>query len=123
MTEITTLSWSDPLVLLGLGAAGFVFLLLLMAVLASLLTAKLAEPLAHQMGALGQRVQALGEGQERLAGGLHHVSEVQAKAQTNMLQLMEQRLALVQQQMNENLHGAAHCAIPGRFATAPVGDR
>ena len=78
-----------------------------MAVLASLLTAKLAEPLAHQMGALGQRVQALGEGQERLAGGLHHVSEVQAKAQTNMLQLLEQRLALVQQQMNENLYGSA----------------
>ena len=109
--------------LLGLGAAGFVFLLLSMAVRASLLTAKLAEPLAHQMGALGQRVQALGEGQERLAGGLHHVSEVQAKAQTNMLQLMEQRLAFVQQQINENLHGAAHCAISGRSATAPVGDR
>jgi len=80
-------------------------------------------PLAHQMSALGQRVQALGEGQERLAGGLHHVSEVQAKAQTNMLQLMEQRFALVQQHMNENLHGAAHCAIPRRSATAPVGDR
>ena len=75
------------------------------------------------MGALGQRVLALGEWQERLAGGLHHVSEVQAKAQTNMLQLQEQRLALVQQQMNENLHGAAHCAIPGRSATVPVGDR
>ena len=59
MTEITTLSWSDPLVLLGLGAAGFVFLLLLMAVRASLLTAKLAEPRAHQMGALGQRLQTL----------------------------------------------------------------
>ena len=87
MTEITTLSWSDPLVLLGLGAADFVFLLLLMAVRTSLLTAKLAEPLAHQMGELGQCVQALGE--------------VQAKAQANMLQLMEQRLALVQQQMNE----------------------
>jgi len=49
----------------------------------------------------------LGEGQERLAGGLHHVSEAQAQAQTSMLQLMEQRLALVQQQMNENLHGSA----------------
>ena len=67
MTEITTLSWSDPLVLLGLSAVGFVFLLLLMAVRTSFLTAKLAEPLAHQMGALGQRVQALDEGQERLA--------------------------------------------------------
>jgi DNA recombination protein RmuC len=90
-----------------LAGAGFLFLLLLMAVRASMRTAKLAEPLAQQMGALGQRVQALGEGQERLAGGLHHVSEAQAQAQTSMLQLMEQRLALVQQQMNENLHGSA----------------
>ena len=107
MDEIAILNFSDPLVLIVLGGTGFLFLLLLMAVRASMRTAKLAEPLAHQMGALGQRVQALGEGQERLAGGLHHVSEAQAQAQTRMLQLMEQRLALVQQQMNENLHGSA----------------
>ena len=107
MDEIARLNFSDPLVLIVLGGTGFLFLLLLMAVRASMRTAKLAEPLAHQMGALGQRVQALGEGQERLAGGLHHVSEAQAQAQTSMLQLMEQRLALVQQQMNENLHGSA----------------
>ena len=105
MDEIAILNFSDPLVLIVLGGTGFLFLLLLMAVRASMRTAKLAEPLAHQMGALGQRVQALGEGQERLAGGLHHVSE--AQAQTSMLKLMEQRLALVQQQMNENLHGSA----------------
>ena len=105
MDEIAILNFSDPLVLIVLGGTGFLFLPLLMAVRASMRTAKLAEPLAHQMGALGQRVQALGEGQERLAGGLHHVSE--AQAQTSMLKLMEQRLALVQQQMNENPHGSA----------------
>ena len=107
MDDLATLNLSDPLVVIMLAGAGFLFLLLLMAVCASMRTAKLAEPLAQQMGALGQRVQALGEGQERLAGGLHHVSEAQAQAQTSMLQLMEQRLALVQQQMNENLHGSA----------------
>ena len=107
MDDLATLNLSDPLVMIMLAGAGFLFLLLLMAVRASMRTAKLAEPLAQQMGALGQRVQALGEGQERLAGGLHHVSEAQAQAQTSMLQLMEQRLALVQQQMNENLHGSA----------------
>ena len=107
MDDLATLNLSDPLVVIMLAGAGFLFLLLLMAVWASMRTAKLAEPLAQQMGALGQRVQALGEGQERLAGGLHHVSEAQAQAQTSMLQLMEQRLALVQQQMNENLHGSA----------------
>ena len=107
MDDLARLNLSDPLVVIMLAGAGFLFLLLLMAVRASMRTAKLAEPLAQQMGALGQRVQALGEGQERLAGGLHHVSEAQAQAQTSMLQLMEQRLALVQQQMNENLHGSA----------------
>ena len=107
MDDLATLNLSDPLVVIMLAGAGFLFLLLLMAVRASMRTAKLAEPLAQQMGALGQRVQALGEGQERLAGGLHHVSDAQAQAQTSMLQLMEQRLALVQQQMNENLHGSA----------------
>ena len=107
MDDLATLNLSDPLVVIMLAGAGFLFLLLLMAVRASMRTAKLAEPLAQQMGALGQRVQALGEGQERLSGGLHHVSEAQAQAQTSMLQLMEQRLALVQQQMNENLHGSA----------------
>ena len=70
-------------------------------------SAKVIAPLAHHMSDLGQRVQALGDGQERLAGGLHHVSEAQAQAQANMLKLMEQRLAQVQQQMNENLHGTA----------------
>ncbi|MDC0540344.1 DNA recombination protein RmuC [Paracoccaceae bacterium] len=107
MDDLARLNLSDPLVVIMLAGAGFLFLLLLMAVRASMRTAKLAEPLAQQMGALGQRVQALGEGQERLAGGLHHVSEAQAQAQTSMLQSMEQRLALVQQQMNENLHGSA----------------
>jgi DNA recombination protein RmuC len=107
MDDLARLNLSDPLVVIMLAGAGFLFLLLLMAVRASMRTAKLAEPLAQQMGALGQRVQSLGEGQERLAGGLHHVSEAQAQAQTSMLQLMEQRLALVQQQMNENLHGSA----------------
>ena len=68
MDEIAILNFSDPLVLIVLGGTGFLFLLLLMAVRASMRTAKLAEPLAHQMGALGQRVQALGEGQERACG-------------------------------------------------------
>lgn len=89
-----------------LGAGIFIILLLLM-VRAATKSAKVIAPLARHMSDLGQRVQALGDGQERLAGGLHHVSEAQAQAQANMLRLMEQRLAMVQQQMNENLHGTA----------------
>ena len=104
---MTQIDLNDPITLAILGGAVFIALLLIITVRAALKSARLAEPLAYQMSALGQRVQALGDGQERLAGGLHHVSEAQAKSQTSMLQLMEQRLAHVQNQMNENLHGSA----------------
>jgi DNA recombination protein RmuC len=104
---MTQIDLNDPLILAILGSVVFVVLLLIITVRAALKSARLAEPLAYQIGALGQRVQALGDGQERLAGGLHHVSEAQAKSQSSMLQLMEQRLAQVQNQMNENLHGSA----------------
>ena len=60
----------------------------------------------QEMGLLVKQLQALSDGQERLSGGLHHVSEANAKAQTNMLALMEQRLAQVQQQLSENMHGS-----------------
>jgi DNA recombination protein RmuC len=101
------LDFNDPTTLLIIGAGLIVLLLLLLSLRAVSRLTKAAEPLSYQINALGQRVQALGEGQERLAGGLHHVSEAQAKQQTNMLQLMEKRLADVQLQMNENLQGSA----------------
>ncbi|MFY0679256.1 MAG: DNA recombination protein RmuC [Thalassovita sp.] len=106
-SEITL---SDPMVLafLALAAVGVLMvILLIMTVRAARLSARLSEPLAHQMGQLGQRVQALSDGQHQLAGGLTHVADSQAAAQTNLLQLMEQRLAQVQNQMTENLQGSA----------------
>lgn len=105
-----TIVLDDPLtlaVLAGLALVLLFFWLLIAAVRAAGRTARLTEPLAHQIGALGHRVQGLSEGQERLSGGLHHVSEAQAQSQIKMLQLMEQRLGEVQQQMTENLHGSA----------------
>jgi DNA recombination protein RmuC len=101
------LDFNDPTTQLIIGAGLIVLLLLLLSLRAVSRLTKAAEPLSYEINALGQRVQALGEGQERLAGGLHHVSEAQAKQQTNMLQLMEKRLADVQLQMNENLQGSA----------------
>lgn len=98
---------SNPLIQLAFLGAGIFIILLLFMLRAATKSAKVIAPLARHMSDLGQRVQALGDGQERLAGGLHHVSEAQAQAQANMLKLMEQRLAMVQQQMNENLHGTA----------------
>ena len=101
------IDFSNPVIQLAILGAGVLIVLLLLMVRTATKSAKVIAPLAHHMSDLGQRVQALGDGQERLAGGLHHVSEAQAQAQANMLKLMEQRLAQVQQQMNENLHGTA----------------
>lgn len=109
MIEIAgqTYAWNDPLILMVAGGALVVlafFLLILRAVGQS---AKATEPLMREMGWLGQRVQHLSEGQERLAGGLHHVSETQAHSQTAMLQLMEKRLTEVQRGMTETLQGTS----------------
>ena len=98
------LAWNDPAVLAVAGVIALILLLLVMILRAS---GRAALPLAQEMGWLGQRVQALADGQERLAGGLHHVSEAQAHSQTAMLQVMEQRLAEVQRQMDETLQGSA----------------
>lgn len=101
------LDLSDPVILLALALGGLVFVLLIMSLLSARRAAKLSEPLVYQLAQVGQRVQNLSDGQERLSGGLSHVSEAQAQSQTAMLQLMERRLAQVQEQMNENLHGSA----------------
>ncbi|WP_372840800.1 DNA recombination protein RmuC [Phaeovulum sp.] len=106
----TTIDLQDPLVLAALGAAVLVlvlFTLVIMTLRATARSADLAQPMLNQMGNLGNRVQALSDGQQQLAGGLHHVSEAQAAAQTRLLALMEQRLAEVSRGMTESLHGTA----------------
>jgi len=106
----TQFSFSDPLVLavlLGAALVVLMLILLIMAVRASARSANLAEPLAQQVGQLGLRVQGLSDGQHQLAGGLNHVSEAQAAAQSHLLQLMEKRLSQVSEQMSENLQGSA----------------
>lgn len=106
----TTLDLNDPLTLALLGGGALLLLIVILlfaAIRAASRSAKLTEPLIRQMGDLGQRVQGLSDGQHQLSGGLTHVAEAQSKAQTNMLHLMEKRLAQVQEQMNENLHGSA----------------
>ena len=102
-----THAWNAPEILLIAGAALALLLLLVLILRAAGRSATMAAPLMREMSWLGQRVQALGEGQERLAGGLHHVSETQAHSQTAMLQLMEKRLAEVQRVMGESLNGTA----------------
>ena len=96
-----------PVELAGLGALALVILLLILAIRAAGRSARVAEPLAHQIGALGQRVENLSAGQQQLSGGLTHVAEAQAAAQANLLQHMEKRLQQVNHQMTENLQGSA----------------
>ena len=66
-----------------------------------------ADPLIKQMESISERVQLIGDGQQQLAGGLTHVSESQAAQQSNMIKLMEARLAAVQEQMSLNLNSSA----------------
>ena len=102
-----TYAWNDPEVLL-LGGVALALLGLLLLILRSVSrSATAAEPLMREIGWLSSRLQQLGDGQQQLAGGLHHVSEAQAVSQTAMLQMMEQRLAEVQRNMTEALHGTS----------------
>ena len=102
--ENTPLLANNPVVFLLLGLALAALIWWVTASRKSGQSIGLAE---QEMGLLVKQLQALSDGQERLSGGLHHVSEANAKAQTNMLALMEQRLAQVQQQLSENMHGSA----------------
>ncbi len=105
-----TIDLEDPFVLAAIaGVLAFLLILVLLIVVirAAGRSARMTEPLANQMGMLGQRVQSLSDGQQQLAGGLNHVSEAAAASQANLLQLMEQRLTQVSGSMNENLQGSA----------------
>ncbi|MDW4550204.1 DNA recombination protein RmuC [Defluviimonas sp. D31] len=100
----------DPMVLAVLGGAVLVlalFVLLIVTLRAASRSARMAEPMFYSLDRLGNRVDALSAGQERLSGGLTHVSEAQAASQTRVLQLMERRLAEVSRGMTETLQGSA----------------
>jgi DNA recombination protein RmuC len=102
-----TYAWNDPEVLLIGGAALVLVLLLVLILRAAGRSSAMAAPLMNELSWLGDRVQLLGEGQERLTGGLTHVSEAQAVSQSAMLKVMEQRLAEVQRGMTESLTGTS----------------
>ncbi len=103
----TEYAWNYPPILIAGGIALALILVLLLTLRAAASSARMAGPMLRQMEWMTNRVQSLSEGQERLAGGLHHVSEAAAVSQSSMLKLMEQRLADVQRQMTEALHGTS----------------
>ena len=106
----TTYALSDPIVLLVLAGA-FVLLVVVILLIISVRragqSALLTQHLASQMGGLGSRVNELSNGQQQLFGGLNSVSEAQAQQQSQTLQLMEQRLAQVNEAMGQNLSASA----------------
>lgn len=100
---------TEPLVVYGAVAFAVLIVVLLILVIRSAgKSAQITAPLADQMAYLNQRVQLIGDGQQQLAGGLTHVSEAQAAQQSQMIKLMEARLANVQQQMSVNLQTSAN---------------
>ncbi|AMY71397.1 DNA recombination protein RmuC [Frigidibacter mobilis] len=100
------LALTDPAVLIG-GGLVFLLLLVLLVLLMMRSAGRSAQRLEPLLMALGNRVQGLSDGQQQLAGGLHHVSEAQAASQARMLALMEARLADVSRGMTDSLHGTA----------------
>ena len=103
----TSYAWNAPEILMLGGAALVLVLLLLLTLRAAGRSVAMVTPLSRDLGWMASRVQALSDGQERLAGGLHHVSEAQAVSQTAMLRMMEQRLAEVSRVMGETLVGSS----------------
>lgn len=104
------LDLNDPLILAlaaGTVAALVIMLLLLFALLAARRSAKATEPLAFAIQQLGGAVKGLDSGQQQLTGSLRSVSESQAAAQANMINIMERRLEEVQRKMGDSLHGTS----------------
>lgn len=91
----------------GIALVLLLFVLLIMMVRRAGRSMRMMEPLGQQIGHLGQRVQALSDGQSQLAGGLNTVSQTQTVAQAQLMNTLEQRLAEVQSKMAESLHGSS----------------
>ena len=98
-------AWNAPEVLILSGVAVVLLGLLILILRAAGRSATMADPLMREMGWLANRVQSLSDGQERLSGGLHHVSEAQTISQSAMIKLMEARLTEVSRNMTESLQG------------------
>jgi len=100
---MTYLSLSPILLILILSIVFLVILALYLGLRPQLNSTNSNKPIIDNLNIFGEKIQKLSEGQERLTGGLQTVSEAQAKAQLSMINMMEERLAKVQLQMNENL--------------------
>ncbi len=102
----TQIMLSQPvLIIAGLAAALvlLLFVLLILTVVRSGRSARAVQPLAQQLGYLGQHVQGLAQGQEGLRASIQMVSDTATNGQAQLAQTLEQRLGAVQQQMQDRL--------------------
>ncbi len=95
------MDFTDPNVQMYAAIGAGIVVLLILLMLWSVLRASARS--SYQMANLGQRVDQLSSGQDHLSGSLNNVAQTQAVAQTQMTNLMEQRLGEVQINLHENL--------------------
>ena len=101
-----TLDLADPatqLALLGVTVVLLILLLLVLSLRAAGRAARAVGPLSRGIQMLGQNVQTLAAGQDALRGNIEAVSTTQANGQVQIVQVMEARLAHVQQEMQDRL--------------------
>lgn len=99
-------AFDDPRVIAALIGAAIILLvvvLLIIAVRRAGQSAELVNTVAGAMNRLANDVNALGQGQNQLAGNIQTVSDAQASAQVRVIQTMETRLAEVNAQVAERL--------------------
>ena len=83
-------------------------LLLIVTLLLILLKSKdPAEPSEVSFSNLNEQIRILADGQQQLTGSLKTIGEVQAASQSKLLNLINERLAEVQNTMGESLQGSA----------------
>lgn len=118
-----TYAFSDPLVVGVILAACLVLLVLMLLITTARRAGRSADAVynvAQQVGQLSLNVNALGQGQQQLAGNIQTVSDAQAHAQIRVIQTMETRMAEVQAQMSERL---ADNALKSAYALAEMQER
>ena len=118
-----TYAFSDPLVVGVISATCLILLVLMLLITTARRAGRSADAVynvAQQVGQLSMNVNALGQGQQQLAGNIQTVSDAQAHAQIRVIQTMETRMAEVQAQMSERL---ADNALKSAYALAEMQER
>ena len=105
-----TYALGDPVVIgsfIALALLVCLFLLIILALRAAGRSARATEPLAQNIGVLGDIVRNLDRGQEQLSGRMQAVTEAQVMSQAKLVQTVETRLEEVQRRMGDTLHGTS----------------